>query len=124
MYIHKQNNPILTCIVCFLVVHRILLRFANLGIAYGLGCSVSTQATPQHPFIYISGTVKPTFSWVYQTVNKSPILISALHLYKQPIIIQDNIVGFIKPLTITHALISTINDHFQVSFPAMSSNSI
>ena len=73
--------------------------------------------------LYISGTVKPTFSWVYQTVNKFLLLISTIHLYQQPIINQFNTVGFIRPLTITHALISTINDHFQVSFPVVRSNS-
>ena len=61
--------------------------------------------------LYISGTVKPTYSWVFQTVNKSHALISTMHLYQQPIS-QANTVGFIRPSTITHALISTINDHF------------
>ena len=36
-----------------------------------------------------------------------------MHLYQQPIS-QANAVGFIRSSTITHALISTINDHFQV----------
>ena len=92
--------------------------------------------------LYISSTVKPTYSWVYQTIQPSQYtigfirpstnnkctyinntLISTMHLYQQPIIIQANTVGFIRPSTITHALISTVNDHLQVSFPAVSSNS-
>ena len=64
--------------------------------------------------LYISSIVRPTYSWVYQIVHKSPALISTIHLYQQPIINQANIVGFIRPSTITHALISIINDHFQV----------
>ena len=38
MHIHKQNNPILICIVCFLVGPQDLASLANLGIAYGIGC--------------------------------------------------------------------------------------
>ena len=55
--------------------------------------------------------------------QQSPALISTMHLYQQLIISQANTIGFIRPSTITRALISTINDHFQVSFPVVSSNS-
>ena len=52
------------------LVHRILLCFASLGIAYGLGFQVSTQDTSQHPFIYIRhiqantvGFIRTSRSW-------------------------------------------------------------
>ena len=97
-----QNNPILICIVCFLVGPQdpALLckpwdRLWTWMLGQHAGCFTTSL------YIYISGIVKPTFSWVYQTVN------NRLHLYQQPIIIQANTIGFIRPSTITHALIST-----------------
>ena len=126
MFISKklQNNPILICIVRFLIGPEdptSISKPCDHLWTWMLGQHVGYFTTSF--YIYISGTVKPTFSWVYQTINKSPTLISTMHLYQQPIISQANIVGFFRPSTITHALISTINDHFQVSFPVVSSNS-
>ena len=132
MHIISKNCKIIQylSILCFFsLVHGILLRFANLGISYGLGCQVSTQAASQHPFIYIKqiqANLQLGLSDHQQIactyINNT--LISTMHLYQQPISSQANAVGFIRPSTTTHALISTINDHFQVSFPAVSSNSI
>ena len=74
-------------------------------------------------FLYISSTVNPTYSWVYQTVQPSQYTLGFIKLQKiKPIhywVYQAThpshlTVGFIRPSTITHALISTINDHFQV----------
>ena len=127
MHIHKQelkNNPILICLVCFLVGPQDLASLCKPWDhlwTWTLGQHTACFTTSF--YIYISGIVKPTFSWVYQTVNKSHVLISTIHLYQQPIISQANIVGFIRPSTITHALISTIKDHFQVSFLVVSFNS-
>ena len=125
MYIHKQNDPILICIVHFLVGPQdpaSLCKPWDCLWTWMLGQHVGYFTTSF--YIYISSTFNPTLSWVYQTINKLPVLISTIHLYQQPIISQANTVGFIRPSTITHALMTTINDYFQVSFPAANSNSI
>ena len=65
-------------------------------------------------FIRPSTNQPSQHSWVYQAINKSAkptqlglsgyALISTMNLYQQPIN-QANTVGFIRPSTITHALI-------------------
>ena len=73
----RHNQIIYTCIFISKIIqylsvlcvpsfiHRILLRFASLGIAYGLGCQVSTQAAPQHQII----NVQPVHPHVNQAWN-------------------------------------------------------
>ena len=57
------------------LVHRILLRFASLGISYGLGCQVCTQAAPQHQIINVQ-SVHPHAHWAWNfimTISRSRI---------------------------------------------------
>ena len=68
-------------------VHRILLRFASLGITYGLRCQVSTQAFPQHQIINVQ-PVHNHVNWDWNfimTISRSRIYYGSLGI-SQPII--------------------------------------
>ena len=108
MHIHKQevqNNPILICIVDFLVGPQDLASLCKPGDL------LWTWMLGQHAgyftklfYIYQAQSSQPSVGFIKPSTNR-------LHLYQQYTYINN-------------ALISTINDHFQVSFPAVSSNSI
>ena len=132
MYIHKQelqDNPILICIVHFLIGPQdptSLCKPWDCLWTWMLGQHAGCFTTSFYIYIRhsqanlqlgLSDRQQITCTYINNT------LISTMHLYQQPIS-QASAVGFIRPSTIIHALISTINDHFQVSLPAVSSNSI
>ena len=73
-------------------VHRILLRFASLGITYELRCQVNTPASPQHRIINVQ-RVHNHVNWAWNfimTISRSRIYYGSLgisqpiiHLYQQ-----------------------------------------
>ena len=106
------------CISSF--VHRILLRLASLGIACGLRCQVSTQATPQHQIINVH-PVHPHVNWAWSftmTISRSRIYCGSsgisqpnIHLYQHTLISTITLTP--QPLTTTIYLLPFSCQHKQ-----------
>ena len=98
MHIYKhelQNNPILIYIVCFHVgLHdpaslcKPWDRLWTWILCQHIGCFTTSF------YIYIRHS-QANPRWVYQTINKSPILISAINIYISGTV-KPTLVGFIR----------------------------
>ena len=80
MYIHKQNNPILY-LYCAFPRWSTGSCFALQALGSPMDLDVRSARRLLHNILlYISGIVKPTYSWVYQTVHSSQYTIGFIRL--------------------------------------------
>ena len=107
-----QNNPILICIVRSLIGPQDLAspckpwdRPMDLDVR-------SAHRLLHNILLYILGTIKPTYSWVYQTVQPSQYTIGFIKL--QPI--KPTFSSVYQTVNKLHALISTIHLYQQCTY--------